>query len=1459
MAEIVSAVASKVVESLMVAVKRHLHYMIYSRRYVRELHHAMRELNVERIDVMNRVEENIVRNLQIPVGVHIWLEEARSCIEKVENFASYDVGSCPSLKMSHKVGKTSLRMIVIIKYLMEKSYRFVWSNAPVPLGRMYSMASSFNPIREDFKSREKPFMEALKALEPNNKFHMVALCGIAGVGKTVMMEKLMQVAKERRMFESIIRVVVGPNTDHFHIQETVAEYLGICLDETARNARADRLRSRFEEISVGGRKKILVILDDVWDMVDLNDIGLSLFSSRLEGFKVLLTSRDRRLCSIMGVEQHLIIDVEVLEESEAQTLFRQYVTGSDHVDLDPDLQKIGDYIASRCGGVPWAIKQIARSLRGVKDKTIWLDTLSHVKDHGVDKYVYQAVVKTEHKTIEMSYNDLNDETKSILLLCGLFPEYLNISAENLLRYGWRLKLFDDVNTISQARYRLKTSIGQLIYAKLLIGSHGGRWVRMPDLVHAFVLSKLSKGDHASIVNHGDMSEWPAEDMSESCKRISLTFKGMWKFPRKFKYPNLSLLKLMHGDNLLRDGQDFYGGMENLQLIAYERTHYMQFPTSLQCSNNLRTLCLEYCSLTFNFSFIGYLRNLEILSFAHSGILILPSIIGNLDKLKLLDLTGCVNLHIDNDVFSKLVNLEELYMRVAANQYQKAISFTDSSCKDLAQRSVNLSSLEFEFCENGAQPMNMSFEKLERFKISMGCFLKSMDDDYVLPYENKLMLVTNKGELLGSGMLELFVKTDVLYLQVSDMNDLEEIDDTVKSLHLSYPPLFDNLRFLSISFCSELKYLFTPRVAKALSKLENLRISSCPIMETLVHTRISRSETITFPQLKCLTLTDLPNLLGLCDTTEVIELPQLVELELYGLPKITSIYPKNKLGISSMPMQPLWKAKVVIGQLEKLHIENMQNLEEIWPCENTGGVANLPISRETTLKQEHSQVDVALGSLCQYLRKMDLRSYNASSSLIASHVIRHIKNLEELVVWGCDSIVEVFETKSANNTGIYITEGRKNVGETSQMFTKMIVPQLLNLKKVEILGCDRLEHLFTFSTLESLEQLKELEIMYCKNIQVIVKEEDGVVMSKVVVFPHLKSVKLFDLPNLNGFFLGANDFQWPLLEIVEINGCPKMTSFTRGCSTSPKLKYISTSFGKYSSIHGLNFHVTTSLPENHISSLDGSSSLPPILETSPWSFSNLININLQGMKDMGDLNYIIPFAELQQLEKLEKMQIKHQDLVEGVFEASERTNSGSSEVLSVIKIPNLREVEIFHLEKLKYLWKSNQWTTLEFPNLTRLSIVHCQSLGHVFSCSMVGSLLQLQELHVGNCLSMKSIVKEEEGDAKVNMIMFPSLNSLELTNLSKLEGFWLGSDQECEWPSLVTLKIKDCPEIKVFTTGKSTAPKLKVIETSDGTVDAKEDPNSFLTKQEVCDPNEVVEELKPNTLCQQEVEVSELEP
>ncbi|KAI3797183.1 hypothetical protein L1987_32437 [Smallanthus sonchifolius] len=460
-------------------------------------------------------------------------------------------------------------------------------------------------------------------------------------------------------------------------------------------------------------------------------------------------------------------------------------------------------------------------------------------------------------------------------------------------------------------------------------------------------------------------------------------------------------------------------------------------------------------------------------------------------------------------------------------------------------------------------------------------------------------------------------------------------------------------------------------------------------------------------------------------------------------------------------------------LERVSLICLKNLKRI------GGGATSTVFHQ---QFKSSHVRVVPWSLCQYSR--------------------------EMIISECESLMEVFESQGIN----YNNGGGGCITSTSMFFsgtdnTSLViprveninVPQWFNLKKLEVESCNLLKYVFTFSTIESLKQLEDLVIWQCKAMGVIVRKEVEE-ERKVVKFPRLKSLYLSDLPNLKGFFLGINEFQWPLLEKVTFSKCLQMMVFTPGRSTTPKLKYIHTSLGKHSLECCHNFHVTT-LHQTRLTS-SGSTSL----ERLPWSFHNLIEMDMAGNHDW-KVKCIIPSNELLQLQKLERMRVEECWSVEEVFEVE--AMEGTTQTL--VQIPNLAQLELKNLSSLKYIWKSNhhQRTLLEFPNLTTLSIHDCKKLKHVFTSSMVGSLKQLQDLHICSCNQLEVIVKEEEKEEERSevfeveamegitqiVVQIPNLTHLKLWSLSSLKYIWKSNHHQrtivLKLPNLRTLAIDSC--------------------------------------------------------------------
>ncbi|KAD7476998.1 hypothetical protein E3N88_00134 [Mikania micrantha] len=1133
---IYSQIVVPVVKFLRGNLTKHLGYVIFSSKYVKAMKEQLSVLKNTRDDVEKQKETNNMDNKEIPVGVSVWLNAVATFKNEVESISSEGYG-CLNIKMRHKTGKKACEATEMIKRFTIEKNGFEWTNAPIPTGRVYSKPVTSTPASHgvNFKSRDRPFNEALKWLQQdNNKSQVIALCGMGGVDKTTMMEQLKMVANDKNMFDYIVPVVIGRTPNMYSIQNDIAIRLaGKGLVEETIPERADDLCKKFKEILEVKKSRILFILDDVWEKIELKEIGLT--SPIPNGLKLLLTSRLSHICKQIAVSAHSVFEevkVNVLEEDEARNLFfgitdvskedERYAIGYDFRRLCEDKRASYQkrFLVVKCGRLPLSINIIGTTLHS-QSKSNWKTTLRRLKNNRIDDIV--------HEVIKISYEHIkHEEDKEVLLLCGLFPEDSNIRIEDLTRNAWGLNIFEGVSSLGDARDSTETCVGNLLNANLLINSHKHGCVKMHDLVLAFVLGVVSKSDRAWIIKHGDVTKLAGRE--ESCKRISITCKGMSKFPQDFKYPNLSLLQLMNGDFSLKFPEDFYANMKNLQVIAYYKMKSpLMISRSLHCCANLKSLCLhESCKYILNDTlelddlpnFTSIYHNLCALfnsqvKFAKLEKLMIRKMeklkqiwgyefgsseeeeVNNISMLREIEVDGCdslVNLFSTNLV-RLLTHLERLQVeRCGSTNVFTTTKFETRvvSKESREEGDVNIHVVAF--------PSNLYFHSLHHLSLSK---CEGVEVVFEIDLNNQQPPLPN-----------------LQSLKIGEMDDMSQVwkcNNWNKYLLISYSS-FQNITSIEIYKCERIKYLFSHLMAKPLSNLQKIKVDECRDMEEVVSNRDDDDKD---------------------------------DEKMSSTSTTTTFFP----------------------HLHSLTFVKLKNLKRIG---GGGGQAN---ATRTSVIHDQFKVshddDVVSWSLCQYSKDIFISSCNGLSSVIPSNAKGQMQKLEVLRVEDCESLTVIFETQYINdNSGdcessANINEGSVGIDAISRQ-ANINGTRLSNLKILEIRSCNRLVFVFTFSTLESLKNLETLMIRDCKEMKVIV-EKANVEHRMDVVFPSLKFLTLQSLPNLEGFFLGMNDFKWPLLEMVMIADCPQMMNFTCGQSTTPVLKGIHTSLGKHSVESGLNFH------------------------------------------------------------------------------------------------------------------------------------------------------------------------------------------------------------------------------------------------------------------------------------------------
>ncbi|KAI8009901.1 putative disease resistance protein [Camellia lanceoleosa] len=749
--------------------------------------------------------------------------------------------------------------------------------------------------------------------------------------------------------------------------------------------------------------------------------------------------------------------MQVLLEKEAWALFKTKVGNS--ID-SPELHDIANVVCKECGGLPVAILAIGATLKD-KKKYVWEDVLDQFKDSmlkniaGIDPKVYAS--------LKLSY-DRNE-----CILCCFFPEDANISIEVLARHCIaRSLLGQNTNTLRIASRRVLIVVDILKDACLLLEGKDENFVKMHDVIRDVALSIAKDDGKEILVKHG-VKEWPEKDTCKSSSAISLRFDDTLELPDDLLCPQLHTLTILWKFNIhypfLNVPDRFFRGMEKLTILELNRI-YMLPPLSLANLVNLRMLRLDDCKLGDIAILKDLNNNLEILSLRGSNIKVLPSEIGQLTRLRLLDLGNCYQLtEIPQGVISNLSRLEELYI-------------SDDFTRGNKERSKD-------FC----------YENLIRFKIFVG-----KADGFSGTYSKSC-------KLAGVSLMDKFI---VLLIRAEELH-LEKIEGLQEVLHdkggegsfmerhgLNPSGFFNNLIELTIRDC-RLKYLFSVSCAKGFPRLQRLEIRECEMMEAIVGIEEEKDED------------ELPS--------QVINFSQLKFLLLVNLPKLISFYPKvekmsTSEGNSSTQTQFLFNEKVSFPRLETLILNNCVNSREIHPWNVQASKISLKFLDKVNLNK------LIVRNCSEVAEVFQLEGLNVGEG-------QHVRPLIEVRMMELDALPQLTCLWNKDPHGIlglqilqYLTI--KKCSLLRNLFTCSTAMALQQLKVLYLESCPMMEEVIAV-TEDGLKEVIDDVIEFPKLEWLILKDLPNLSSFCNVKYnfnlPSLQTVVLKRCPNMHNFTFG----------------------------------------------------------------------------------------------------------------------------------------------------------------------------------------------------------------------------------------------------------------------------------------------------------------------------------------------------
>uniref|UniRef100_A0A453QTY9 Uncharacterized protein n=1 Tax=Aegilops tauschii subsp. strangulata TaxID=200361 RepID=A0A453QTY9_AEGTS len=185
------------------------------------------------------------------------------------------------------------------------------------------------------------------------------------------------------------------------------------------------LQKKLEEVM--GRKRFLLVLDDVWNeekrMWD-DELKPLLCSVGGPGSVIVVTCRSKKVASIMcTVKPH---ELAFLSEEDSWELFWNKAFNND-VEEQVELVTIGRRIVNKCGGLPLALKTMGGLLSSKQLVPEWKAIEeTNIGDNIGGKHEVMPILK-------LSYKHLSSEMKQCFAFCALFPKDYEMQKDMLIQ------------------------------------------------------------------------------------------------------------------------------------------------------------------------------------------------------------------------------------------------------------------------------------------------------------------------------------------------------------------------------------------------------------------------------------------------------------------------------------------------------------------------------------------------------------------------------------------------------------------------------------------------------------------------------------------------------------------------------------------------------------------------------------------------------------------------------------------------------------------------------------------------------------------------------------------------------------------------------------------------------------------------------------------------------------------
>ncbi|PNY13999.1 putative CC-NBS-LRR resistance protein, partial [Trifolium pratense] len=1300
------------------------------------------KLEAERTTMRQRFRVAIEKDKEIQFNAQVWEERSDKLIqEDTKTKQRCFFGFCPNCIWRYKRGEELANKTEEIKKLMEKGEKL----ENVELARHLPDVERYSSrYYISFKSREVKYKELLVALKDDNNY-TIGLHGMGGTGKTTLAKEVGKQLKTLKQFNHVIDTTVSFTPDIKKIQDDIAGSLGLEWGDINESDRPKKLWSRLTN-----GDKILVILDDVWGNLNFDDIGIP-NSDNHKGCKVLVTTRDLRVCNKMGCGE--TIQLELLSKEDAWIMFKMHAHLS-NVSSKSFLDK-GYKITTECKRLPVAIATIASSLKGQKRLKEWDIVLKSLQKNvsmgGVDEDLVDI-----YKCLKFSYDYLkNEKAKRLFLLCSVFQEDEEMSIEILARLSIAVGLFgEDYCSYEDARSQAVVAKNKLLDSCLLLETENGE-VKMHDLVRE--VAKWMANKEIQEVNLYNKNQQSLIERDKDVKYLLCEGNLLGFFSSKFDGSKLEILivKMKVSYRTMDFPISFFENAVGLRVLNLKnkvawhirKKPKLLLPKSIQSLTNIRSLLVEEFNLG-DISIFGSLRSLETLDLDHCQFDELPCEIIKLEKLRLLNLVHCeIRCNNPFDVIQKCSSLEELYFCHSFNEF----------CKEITLPSLG----RYYLTDVPSVIMNDSLSKCVTIQRD---YFSEATYKYVMQTTELLQLYIEKGwrnlmpEIvpIDQGM------NDLIELRLKDDSQLQCLVDT-KHIDSQVPNVFSKLVVLKLDEMENLEELCNGPISfDSLNNLEKLKIMYCRNLRILFNGNLNLCNLKTVTLRKCSTLVSVFDLstsrsLLLLEKLEIIGCEKLENIVTYDNNKIccNSMFPKLKIVDIKRCHQlqfviPLLSAKDLL-LLESINIESCDKLNYIFGQHQDVKLTSLkelqlidlPNFIDIFPESYHSTKSSSIEGSSNSISKQQTQLEPIKSNIFSwSHICYGYK-----LRGSTSTKIPLVSEDQPKDCSISLESSsyRLNTRDHADECLLRLSHVMCNIKKIRLMKLSKIKSVFILSIARIMSSLESLTIESCYELKNIVEDIGDDSGRGNIVFPKLKKLEVENCEKLEyifGIHINASvhhqnhhineviHLHLPALESLELRSLPSLMGVCvkNYCTTFPPLtvlqlfecpQVVTKSIGDFvcSSISNPRDSTSTTIKDlvgnvEHFIALENlkvaNSKLQSIFYLDEMN-GQQINLGLQEIEfyDLLQMTYLfLLHLRIEQCDELKYI------IEEDHVEKNEISNDHMSPIRTCF--PKLKTLVVRNCNKLKYIFPASVCT--ELPELWFLMIRETSKLEKIFGGS-----------------------------------------------------------------------------------------------------------------------------------------------